>query len=374
MSVYNLDHIQIAIPPNQEAAARAFYGGVLGLSEIPKPPDLAKRGGVWFALGALQVHLGVEQDFRPAKKAHPAFLVHDVVAVVQRCKENDYALSPEEPPLSGYVRTFVFDPFGNRIELMQKINQNDLVQQRFGPNAAAYATSANHAKGASLARVIELVQPQAHWRALDVATGAGHMALAVAPHVAEVVASDLTPQMLDVAANLAHEKGLTNVCFELANAEALPFEAASFDLVTCRIAPHHFADVPRFVRECARVLKPSGVLAIVDNITPENAAQFVDDFERARDPSHLHGLSAQEWVAAFTQAGVSLTHHESFQKRMIFDQWVAHQNSPPEVIATLQAMLHAAPAAAKDFLAPEFDVRGAVVNFYIAEGIFIGQR
>jgi ubiquinone/menaquinone biosynthesis C-methylase UbiE len=257
---------------------------------------------------------------------------------------------------------------------MQKINQTDLVHQQFGPNAASYATSATHAKGASLARVIELAQPQAHWRALDVATGAGHMAFAVAPHVAEVVASDLTPQMLDVAANLAREKNLTHVRFELANAEALPFEAASFDLVTCRIAPHHFEDVNQFVRECARVLKPGGALVVVDNIAPEAAAQFVDDFERTRDPSHLHCLSSQGWAAAFAQAGVRLAHSESFQKRMVFAQWVAHQNSPPEVVAQLQAMLHAAPAAARDFLAPEFDANGAVLGFYLAEGIFVGQR
>lgn len=254
------------------------------------------------------------------------------------------------------------------------MNQTDLVHQQFGPNAAAYATSATHAKGASLARVIELAQPQAHWRALDVATGAGHMAFAVAPHVTEVVASDLTPQMLEVAANLAREKGVTNVRFELADSEALPFDEASFDLVTCRIAPHHFADVPRFVRECARVLKPGGTLAIVDNIAPESAAQFVDDFERARDPSHLHCLSEQGWAAAFAQAGVRLIHSESFQKRMVFAQWVTHQNSPPEVVAQLQAMLHAAPTAAQEFLTPEFDADGTVVNFYIAEGIFIGRR
>ena len=254
------------------------------------------------------------------------------------------------------------------------MNQAELVQQRFGPNAAAYTTSSNHAKGASLARVIELVQPQAQWHALDVATGAGHMALAVAPHVAEVIASDLTPQMLEAAKKLACEKNLTNLRFELADAEALPFETKSFDLVTCRIAPHHFADVPRFVRECARVLRPGGVLAIVDNTAPKNAAQFVDDFERARDPSHLHCLSDQEWAAAFAQAGVSLAHSESFQKRMVFAQWVTHQNSPPEVIATLQAMLHTALLAAQIYLAPEFDANDAVIAFYIAEGIFIGER
>ena len=125
---------------------------------------------------------------------------------------------------------------------------------------------------------------------------------------------------------------------------------------------------------CVCVLKPGGTLAIVDNIAPSAAAQFVDDFERARDPSHLHCLSEQEWAAAFAQASVVLTHQESFQKRMVFAQWVTHQNSPPEVVAHLQAMLHAASAAALDYLAPEFDANGDVLNFYIAEGIFVGRR
>src|SRR5690242_18432848 len=116
----------------------------------------------------------------------------------------------------------------------------ELVQKQFGAHAAAYATSRPHAQGASLKRLVELTQPQPNWQVLDVATAAGHTAYAFAPHVAHVTATDITPEMLPVAAKLAAERGITNVTLEIADAEALPYADSSFDLVTCRIAPHHF--------------------------------------------------------------------------------------------------------------------------------------
>ena len=118
--IYGLDHVQLAMPAGQEDLARAFYGGTLGLTEIPKPPQLAGRGGVWFSCGPLQVHLGVEQDFRPARKAHPAFLVEQLDALSQRCREAGIDLVPDEP-LEGRRRIFVYDPFGNRIELIEPL-------------------------------------------------------------------------------------------------------------------------------------------------------------------------------------------------------------------------------------------------------------
>ena len=119
--ISGLDHIQLAMPAGQADAARAFYGGVLGLSEIAKPPALAVRGGVWFALGTSQLHLGVEADFRPARKAHPAFLVSDLGTLIARCRAASVAFGPDEPPLDGYARAHIYDPFGNRIELLQKL-------------------------------------------------------------------------------------------------------------------------------------------------------------------------------------------------------------------------------------------------------------
>jgi catechol 2,3-dioxygenase-like lactoylglutathione lyase family enzyme len=118
--VLALDHLQLAMPAGREAQARAFYGDILGLRELTKPANLAVRGGVWFALGTQQLHLGVEGDFRPAKKAHPAFLVHDVARLRARLEQAGYA-PYEDEPLAGYKRFYVADPFGNRLELMEKV-------------------------------------------------------------------------------------------------------------------------------------------------------------------------------------------------------------------------------------------------------------
>ena len=106
------------MPPGGEALARAFYNGVLEIPEVPKPPHLAKRGGCWFEREDLKIHLGVEADFRPARKAHVALLVADLPALQQRLRASGYALKEDEP-LEGYHRVYVDDPFGNRIELME---------------------------------------------------------------------------------------------------------------------------------------------------------------------------------------------------------------------------------------------------------------
>ena len=118
MTVQRLDHVQLAMPPGGEDRAREFYHGLLGIPEIPKPADMAQRGGCWFERGELKVHLGVEQEFRPARKAHPGFIVSDLPALVTRCRAAGYALT-ENQSLPGYARVFVHDPFGNRIELME---------------------------------------------------------------------------------------------------------------------------------------------------------------------------------------------------------------------------------------------------------------
>jgi catechol 2,3-dioxygenase-like lactoylglutathione lyase family enzyme len=108
------------MPVGEEDRARKFYSGVLGVPELPKPPHLAKRGGVWFEHGDLKVHLGVERDFRPAKKAHPAFLVENLGELVAACRREGYEVVDDEP-LEGYNRIYVYDPFGNRLELMEPV-------------------------------------------------------------------------------------------------------------------------------------------------------------------------------------------------------------------------------------------------------------
>jgi catechol 2,3-dioxygenase-like lactoylglutathione lyase family enzyme len=119
MGLLAIDHIQLAMPEGQEEAARRFYGRLLGLSEVEKPENLKKRGGCWFEKGGIKLHLGVEKDFRPARKAHPAFLVEDLRRLVARLEQAGIAARRDEP-LPGYDRVYVDDPFGNRIELMEK--------------------------------------------------------------------------------------------------------------------------------------------------------------------------------------------------------------------------------------------------------------
>jgi len=119
-----IDHVQLAMPPGGEAAARGFYGDVLGLPETPKPPHLAKRGGCWFESEALKIHLGVEADFRPARKAHPGLLVSELDGLKARLTQAGYALKADEP-LEGYDRIYVDDPFGNRIELLEPLSRGE---------------------------------------------------------------------------------------------------------------------------------------------------------------------------------------------------------------------------------------------------------
>ena len=118
MPVQRLDHVQLAMPAGGEDRARKFYQGVLGIPEVPKPADLAARGGCWFERDQLKVHLGVESQFRAARKAHPAFIVSDLPALVTQIRAAGYPVK-EDRELSGYFRVFVDDPFGNRVELME---------------------------------------------------------------------------------------------------------------------------------------------------------------------------------------------------------------------------------------------------------------
>jgi ubiquinone/menaquinone biosynthesis C-methylase UbiE len=264
-----------------------------------------------------------------------------------------------------------------------EMNNKSLVKEQFGANAAAYVTSKVHAKGASLARLVELVKPQSQWHALDIATAAGHTALTFAPHVTHVTASDITPEMLPLAEQLAQERGITNLTTKLADAEDLPFAEASFDLVTCRIAPHHFPNIGQFVAEAARVLRPGGILAVVDNIVPgslasnaeaddlRQAGEYVNAFEKLRDPSHLRCLSLDEWVELFEQAGFTLLHQEIMSKEMDFESWAARWKETPDIYERLCSMLDQAPAAAADFLQPQ--TTDGKTTFRLAEAIVIGQ-
>jgi len=118
MEILRIDHVQLAMPRGAEDVARAFYAGLLGLSEVAKPAGLAARGGVWFQSGEVRVHLGIEEDFRPSRKAHPAFLVRDLRRLAERLRAAGVEASPDGL-MPGHERVYVTDPFGNRLELLE---------------------------------------------------------------------------------------------------------------------------------------------------------------------------------------------------------------------------------------------------------------
>lgn len=118
MTVHALDHVQLAMPRGEEARATVFYETLLGIPRVPKPEHLAKRGGCWFESESVKVHLGVEADVRPARKAHPALIVDGLDRLVEALGSAGVTVQAGEP-LEGYQHVYVDDPFGNRVELME---------------------------------------------------------------------------------------------------------------------------------------------------------------------------------------------------------------------------------------------------------------
>ncbi|QPC80572.1 methyltransferase domain-containing protein [Phototrophicus methaneseepsis] len=230
-----------------------------------------------------------------------------------------------------------------------------LSRDRFNQFAEGYVNSPTHAKGDDLTTLVDLAQPQPDWHVLDIATGGGHTARTFAPFVADVVASDIAENMLAAAKSHILEQGITNVSFEEADAEKLPFEANQFDLVTCRIAPHHFPKAGQFVKEAARVLKPGGLLLIEDQVVPDDveSAQFINDFETLRDPSHYRVYTQAEWQTMYEEAGLTVTHTETLAKRKAFYPWCQTQDTTPEIVQQLETKLETGPAGAREWYQPQ---------------------
>lgn len=244
---------------------------------------------------------------------------------------------------------------------------HQLVTEQFSPTAASYATSAVHANADSLAEVVALLRPQSDEVVIDVATGAGHLAHAIAPHVKKVVAFDLTQSMLDQTLKAAQEKGLHNLEIVQGPAEKLPFEDATFDAYTVRLAPHHFEDLTASVREAARVLKPGGRYLVVDTTSPEDAdlARQLDEIETLRDPSHVHNYSPLEWRQIVEEADLKVIHcSEGFcdaSEPMDFDDWTTRMRTPADAVAELRKRFSQAPLALRDLL--EIQVDGERISF-----------
>jgi ubiquinone/menaquinone biosynthesis C-methylase UbiE len=248
------------------------------------------------------------------------------------------------------------------------------VRAQFGPVSDAYASSEVHARGESLARLVDEIRPEATWLVLDVATGAGHTALTFAPHVARVVALDLTGQMLVKTRQLAAQRGLEGVHTTAGDGEVLPFAAGSFDLVTCRLALHHFPGPQRAIRECARVLRPGGVFGLTDNFTVDDAgsARFYNAYERLRDPSHQWVCPLDELQAMLEAAGLRVAASVRLTKEFEFNAWADRQRVPPEGKVQLLAMMRALPPPLQPLFAPRWS--DGTLYFSLWEAVLVARR
>jgi len=227
-----------------------------------------------------------------------------------------------------------------------RAEQRRLVQDNFGAAAAAYVTSKVHASGADLDWLVEAAALTGTERVLDVATGGGHTAFALAASAREVVALDLTRPMLEVAQREATARGLQNIRFLEGDAHALPCADASFDLVSCRHAAHHFPDVERAAREWARVLKPAGTLLLVDSLSPddEGAQAVLHDIEVLRDPSHVRNQRMAAWQAVLAHAGLQVATARLWALELDVPAWTERMRTPPASVLQIEQRLRAASA------------------------------
>jgi len=235
------------------------------------------------------------------------------------------------------------------VAAQEKLQQ---VQRNFGIAAADYVTSKVHASGQDLDWVVEVAALGGNERVLDVATGAGHTAFVLAPYAAEVVALDITREMLAVAQKVAVERHLHTIRFLQGDAQELPCEDASFDVVTCRQAAHHFPSVRQGVREWARVLRPGGKLVLIDSISPEEpeSEALLHEIEVLRDPSHVRSQRLSEWIALLNEAGFNVSATREWGIDLDIPSWTQRMRTPTESVALIERRLHDASPAVREHL------------------------
>jgi SAM-dependent methyltransferase len=240
------------------------------------------------------------------------------------------------------------------------------VRDQFSQHADYYAQSSAHAKGDTLDVILEFADPKGTEQTLDIATGTGFTALAFAPKVAHVVATDLTPEMVAKASELAQEQAIKNVAFSVAAAESLPFTDASLDLVTCRLAPHHFQDVRAFLSEVHRVLRTNGLFCMTDSVSPESEKLIAwqNRVETLRDNSHVYGYPPSQWDAMIADAGFTLEKTAHVRNaQMSFLWWVRPEKNLPAVVQEIRdAFAQLSPDEARE----HYTVRPAGDDFYFS--------
>lgn len=245
------------------------------------------------------------------------------------------------------------------------------VQQQFGKSAESYVNSAIHKEGKDLQTLVSLANLTGTEELLDIATGGGHTANAFASLVEKATALDITQEMLEAAEKFIKGNGHENVEFVIGDAEQIPFQNESFDIVTCRIAPHHFPNVGKFIEESYRVLKPAGQFLLDDNVVPEQEEfdEFYNAIEKMRDYSHFRAWKKTEWLRMIELTGFEVTEWHRFEKTFKFESWCSRMNlSSLEKEALAEYILKASQDIKDKF---RIESEGSKVVSFVGEAIVL---
>lgn len=247
-------------------------------------------------------------------------------------------------------------------------------RKQFGREAEKYLSSSTHADAAELGYLVRLASPQGG-PVLDVATGAGHTAYAFAPYASGVLATDLTPEMLTIVEREAESRRLGNVETGLMPAESLDVADEAFEGVTCRLAPHHFRDVPAFLAEVHRVLAPGGWFLLLDTVGIDEdprSDQDLDRFERLRDPSHVRNYTAETWQRMIEAAGLAVEHFEIGSRTQNFEAWLDRMSVEEPARSTARDILVHAAGALRAYLQPRGE--GSELTFTLRHVVVLARK
>jgi SAM-dependent methyltransferase len=245
------------------------------------------------------------------------------------------------------------------------------VQRQFGRTAAAYVDSATHARGEDLDRIVALAREHGGERLVDVGTGVGHTLRRVAPSFGAAIGVDATREMLKAGQTVLEGAGVANALLVQADATALPIASRSVDVVTSRLAAHHFADAAAAFREIGRILRAGGLFILVDNFAPDDPAldTFINELETLRDPSHVRNHSVQGWRELLERAGLRATvDSDTAVTKLTTVDWLERSQTPPDRAEEVRRRLRMAPAAAVD----AFQI--TPVTFAVRKLILIGRK
>jgi ubiquinone/menaquinone biosynthesis C-methylase UbiE len=198
----------------------------------------------------------------------------------------------------------------------------DKTKEFFSKNSQNYARSQSHAKDDDLNILMDMLSLNKEMTGLDTATGAGFTAINMAKRISKVYALDMVENMLSETMKLSERNGLNNIIPVKGYVDSMPFGDEKFNVVTCRRAAHHFSDKNKFARESYRVLKRGGKIGIDDMTVPDNIINYLNEFERIRDHSHMYAASPENWESILKNVGFADIKYKVYRRKMDFEQWV----------------------------------------------------